>query len=715
LPTIGFRSFTNAFCPCCLNQKQRDCENHVEVSLMNALKALGSLRRLQGISEAMKKCKCVAHMNVDYQCCHTSLASFIAAVSCPQVEYPTLSECNGPSISIREQELANIKASDEKEKIKADKGEFNANRNTHREGPARQKKSIALVSWGGLFTCHERKCAHQTCPRCGIEAFFATANMCDAERNEHFTVKVRKYENIPGRTRGMQLEIVEVVMNGAELIAHLVRCALVALPHEWNIKWNTHMRQLCINTYEEGCLNLMTDFSAVLDHDVQDRLNTAIPRHFNQCVVLASYSPQYVTVGEVNKRIQMNDVWHCWSSQGGVIEANYYYHSVVVRHLMQHYTSLGIKRLNIFTDGCAEQYKSRRNAYFIAELAKEYSITVTHNFAPTASFKTMVDGQGDLVKSTYRSLEKNEVEGTRCPNTYDLFKLFTSSYPLTPDPAPDATRRLMTITGRMHRFLVDTSNATADMRLRADSKNDVIITDYLKDRWDAPVLKGIKTIFCLIGKDDEQEAKLYSRDHSCFCESCMLGLYGDCTHQLTTGSLRSETVMKLPFKEAPVRKAPTVGDILEKISFFNERFAAGNIQQTVVAIPVENVREDEELFKIAMLTRTAKQLRKDYIYECNINGSMNTITVAKGVWCITVRFMECTSLSNREYIIPTKTKELKIPVLNVHFPVGWQSDRDVFPIAFVLRSEITLNQTVNYYSISQTSLNAVGLDLATDE
>jgi hypothetical protein len=54
LPTIGFRSFTNAFCPCCLNQKQRDCENHVQVSLMNALKALGSLRRLQGISEAIQ-------------------------------------------------------------------------------------------------------------------------------------------------------------------------------------------------------------------------------------------------------------------------------------------------------------------------------------------------------------------------------------------------------------------------------------------------------------------------------------------------------------------------------------------------------------------------------------------------------------------------------------------------------------------------------------
>ena len=236
---------------------------------------------------------------------------------------------------------------------------------------------------------------------------------------------------------------------------------------------------------------------------------------------------------------------------------------------MQDYSSIGIQRSNIFTDGCAEQYKSRRNAYFIAELAKEYSITVTHNFAPTASFKTMVDGQGDLVKSTHRNLEKNEVEGTRC-----LFHLFTSKYPITPDPVPDASRRLMTITGRLHRFLVDTVDATEGMRERAESDKDIIITDYMKDRWDAPVLKGIKGIFYIIGRHDNHEATLHSREHACSCDKCMNALFNGCTHQLITGSLKKETVLKLPFKEAPAKKVPAVGDILDKINFFKERFAA---------------------------------------------------------------------------------------------------------------------------------------------
>ena len=173
-------------------------------------------------------------------------------------------------------------------------------------------------------------------------------------------------------------------------------------------------------------------------------------------------------------------------------------------------------------------------------------------------------------------------------------------------------------------------------------------------------------------------------------------------------------MLKLPFKEVPAKIVPAVGDILEKIYFFKERFVAGNNQQTIVAIPVENVQENEDPFKIAMLTKTAKQLSKDYVYECSINGSMNKITIAKGIWCITARFMECTSQSNREYIIPTRTKELKIPVLNVYFPDNWNSNEDVFTINFVMRSEESLNQTVNYYSICQISLDALRLDLAAD-
>ena len=81
-PTIKFRSFTNAFCPCCLTQKQRDCANHTEVNLNNTLKGLANIRRFQKVSNAIKTCSCFGHQNEnDVRCC-TSISDFI--VMCPK-------------------------------------------------------------------------------------------------------------------------------------------------------------------------------------------------------------------------------------------------------------------------------------------------------------------------------------------------------------------------------------------------------------------------------------------------------------------------------------------------------------------------------------------------------------------------------------------------------------------------------------------------------
>lgn len=95
-------------------------------------------------------------------------------------------------------------------------------------------------------------------------------------------------------------------------------------------------------------------------------------------------------------------------------------------------------------------------------------LTVTHNYAPTATSKTMVDGQGFVTKSLYRKLERSEEEGTRCPTTYDLFKLFTSRYPITPTEIDDEKICLMTVTRRYQRFLVDIADATPEKILRAE-------------------------------------------------------------------------------------------------------------------------------------------------------------------------------------------------------------------------------------------------------
>ena len=89
-PSIQFRSFTNAFCPCCCDQKQRDCANYVQVNLTNALKALGNLRKRHSVVDAMKTCDCSGHKNEQYLECHTSLRKFTNAILCPAIEYESI-------------------------------------------------------------------------------------------------------------------------------------------------------------------------------------------------------------------------------------------------------------------------------------------------------------------------------------------------------------------------------------------------------------------------------------------------------------------------------------------------------------------------------------------------------------------------------------------------------------------------------------------------
>ena len=710
-PTIKFRSFTNAFCPCCLNQKQRDCANHVQVNLNNALKALGNLRRFQSISNSIKSCTCVGHRNENYIRCPTSLTYFKDAIMCPRTKYPDLSEQGNFLMTIENMEIKNIEAEKEKENYKTQSE--NVNRNVKREGAARQTDKIHLVNWGPLFTCHSKECAYQQCNNCGVRKFFSDANLCSAERNIDAQVIVRKYENVLGRSRGMQLEIVETKMNGDELIEHLINCAIIAMPHEWNVTWNAHARTVCVNTSLPGALHLMTDFSAVLDHDVQDKLNTAIPCRSNQCIFLATHSPRHIRLeNDVIKRIQEYEVWHFWSGQGGVLEANSYYHSVCTRHIIKEYSSLDLKRVNIFTDGCAEQYKSRRNAYFVAALAEETNMTVTHNFAPTASFKTMVDGQGNVTKALYRRLERSEVEGTRCPTTYDLFKLFTSEYKMIPDVVEDLLKNPMTITGRRHRFLVDIADATPEMKHRALHQKDVIITNYIEERWDAPPIKNIKSIYSLIASCENGKINFRSRPHACFCNRCIEGDFEACLHGEISGPLRDEIFLKLPFKEKATKK-DCLTEELRRLQFFKGPIPLNSLTPMIVAIPRKKKDVSDESFVLGIITKKVKELSKDIQCEHVIDSLVNKNTVKKGTYCMTVKLLSCKNVVENEYYIPVKTTEIKVPIVNLYIPVeGTELKRENYILCQMQTVQQTSGQMLKTYIIDCNSIDDIRLAMS---
>ena len=109
IPTIKLSLFSNAFCPCCMNQKQRDCANHIQINYYKALKALSNLRKYHGISVPIKNCTCSGHNNAKYLAAHLSSSDFMNAVLCKKTEYKSLLQLIDPSKSITEQQLMNIR------------------------------------------------------------------------------------------------------------------------------------------------------------------------------------------------------------------------------------------------------------------------------------------------------------------------------------------------------------------------------------------------------------------------------------------------------------------------------------------------------------------------------------------------------------------------------------------------------------------------------
>ena len=116
------------------------------------------------------------------------------------------------------------------------------------------------------------------------------------------------------------------------------------------------------------------------------------------------------------KRVMDNDCWHIWAAcgTGQALSSNHFFHHHATRHILDYYRNefrLIFDSVGIFSDGCAEQYKNRYNAYYIGMMAFWYTSSLKwfiHNYAPTASFKVNTDGQGFLTKTVARNAELNE-------------------------------------------------------------------------------------------------------------------------------------------------------------------------------------------------------------------------------------------------------------------------------------------------------------------
>ena len=89
----------------------------------------------------------------------------------------------------------------------------------------------------------------------------------------------------------------------------------------------------------------------------------------------------------------------------------------------------------VFSDGCGSQYKSRKNVQAMVKVGIEFQIVIDWIFAPTASFKTPLDGAGNNAKVYLRKGEVRQVHGMRATTARAAFEALKAHMP---QPAPVA-------------------------------------------------------------------------------------------------------------------------------------------------------------------------------------------------------------------------------------------------------------------------------------
>lgn len=348
------------------------------------------------------------------------------------------------------------------------------------------------------------------CADCGVQKFFSSYK-CPLEWDANLEVNIKEYRDmVRNNSDKKQKELVSVTVTAEELMQKIADTAGNVIKHLWQSRWGSHMRRYDYNTFAPGMVRYKSDFSATLDIHPQDQLNCAISAHAIQNVMIFSLNPVYRQVTNklgltCTKRFITNIGFNFWASGNYSLSNNYYFHNKclvwAIRYLKSTYGENMVKHLIGYTDGCPDQYKSRKNAVMVGRLCDEEGLDeYLHHFAPTASFKTNVDAFGSDTKSYIAAGERREV--FRCNNAEDVFNECRENMP-QPRIVSDSNRELESCDQRIQVYLVDVKDATA--KHHADPY--VIVTNSAEESWDATDIKGVKSIFALKGKRGNTDGK----------------------------------------------------------------------------------------------------------------------------------------------------------------------------------------------------------------
>ena len=118
---------------------------------------------------------------------------------------------------------------------------------------------------------------------------------------------------------------------------------------------------------------------------------------------------------------------------------------------------------------------------------------------------------------------------------------------------------------------------------------------------------------------------------------------------------------------------------------------------------------------LGLMTKQIKESQRDLESEYTINSVRIKTTIKKGTWCITSKLMYCQNVNDNEFYIPLKSKEIKIPLHDVYYPVeDSELTRENYLVCCSQTKVLRGSQVSSIYTIDNDCLDVLRKSMTDD-
>lgn len=441
----------------------------------------------------------------------------------------------------------------------------------------------------GLTICEGNRveCLKRLCKTCGVGGVDSLLQDCDMSKDTSW----QRWERVEKGNNKFRLDLVKKQGSVSDLVAEL-KGELQKLPmHDFVHHWQSQQFSTIIKDIPDGWAVLVLDFAENYLCRQQDQPQSA---YFSYSQVTVHPCVLYYGCA-CGQRVTDN-----WVFLSDVLSHSADMVKTIITRILHHLTSMNMKKVVIFSDGCAAQYKSKVPFFHLLSY-DNLNIEMERCFYGARHGKNPCDSLGGLIKQS----AARAVQARQCviQNASDLHQFCDGNLKMEEQPGSCCH-----LVRRFHLLADEDIGNTPSSELKT--------------------LPGTRAIHSLL----PTQTGLLTRNLSCFCNSCQRKDYQNCdnayyvenwkkvaSHKLSgrPTSCLNDGFLQGPDDSLPPPSPPDFIPVSREVFFrqLQDIFAACATFSDFVAVCKENT---ENIRKFQLPDITPKTV-------CEIGGTVDVI------------------------------------------------------------------------------------------